>query len=129
MIEIRYSAPNEVDISGTVDELQFVRREILNLTQSDASQIIIDADSDIDPAPYKSVLSKLIILKTDCSTKVSLKDEKEIQVEGSPDCLAGLASFFDFNLDDGKGAHSHYEYYEGNQWIAPDSMPLVISVK
>jgi hypothetical protein len=129
MIEIRYAAPNEVDISGTADELQSVRQAILDLAQSDASQITIDADSVIDPTSYKSALSKLIIRKAECPTKVSLKNEREIQVEGTADCLEAFASFFDFNSDDRKGAHSHYEYYEGNRWIAPDSMPLVISVR
>lgn len=129
MIEIRYSAPNELDISGTADELQSVRREIFKLAQSDASQIAFDANAAIDLEPYKSAFSKLIILKGQCPTKVSLMNEKEIKVEGSPYCLEAFASFFDFKSDAGKGAHSHYEYYEGNQWIAPGSIPLVISVK
>jgi hypothetical protein len=129
MIEIRYSAPYDLDISGTVDELQLVRREILDLIQSDASQIAFDADNAIDPAPYNSALIKLIIRKGQSPTKVSLTNEKDIQVEGSPDCLEAFASFFDFELSVRKGAHSHHEYYEGNEWIAPDSIPLVISVK
>jgi hypothetical protein len=129
MIEIRYSAPNELDISGTVDELQFMRREILDLIQSDAPQIAFEADSAIDAAPYNSALPKLIIRKGQSPTKVSLTNEREVHVEGSPDCLETFASFFDFELNAGKGVHSHHEYYEGNEWIAPDSIPLVISVK
>lgn len=129
MIEIRYSAPNEIDISGTVDELQFVRREILKLAQSDSSQIAFEADAAIDPAPYDSALSSLIIIKGQCPTKVSLQNEKEIQVEGLPSCLEAFASFFDNEPEAAKGNHAHYEYYEGNRWIAPDSIPLVISVK
>jgi len=129
MIEIRYSAPYDLDISGTVDELQLVRREILDLIHSDASQIVFDADSVIDPAPYTSALSTLIIRKGQSPTKVALRNEKEIHVEGSPDCLEAFASFFDFELSVRKGAHSHHEYYEGNEWIAPDSIPLVIGVK
>ena len=129
MLEIRYSAPYDLDISGTVDELQLVRREILALLKSDATRISFEADSAIEPSPYNVALSKLVVEKGQCPTKVSLRNEKEIHVEGSPYCLEGFASFFDFKPDAGKGAHSHYEYYEGNEWVAPDSIPLVIGVK
>ena len=129
MIEIRYSPPNELDISGTADELQTVRREILNLIESNLEQISFAADLSVAPSPYESALVKLVVVKGECPTKISLTDEKEIQVEGTADCLEGFASFFDFKPDVGKGAHSHFEYYDGNEWVAPDSIPLVISVK
>ena len=128
MLEIRYSAPYELDISGTVDELQAVRRGILTLVKSDANRISFEADSAIEPSPYNTALSKLVIAEGQCPTKVSLKDE-EVHVEGSPYCLEAFASFFDFKPDAGEGAHSHYEYCEGDEWISPDSIPLVISVK
>jgi hypothetical protein len=129
MLEIRYSAPYDLDISGTVDELQMVRREILKLIQSNATQISIDADSAIDPVPYHSALSKLIVVKGQCPTRVALKNEKEILVEGSSDCLDTFASFFDFEPDAEQGRHEHFEYSEGNDWTASDSIPLVISLK
>ena len=129
MIEIRYSAPHYLDISGTVDELQLVRREIFDFIQSGVSDISFDADSGIDPTPYASSLSKLVIRKGQHQTKVSLMNGAEIHVEGSPNCLEAFASFFDFALSARKGEHLHYEYYEGNEWVASDSMPLVISVK
>jgi hypothetical protein len=129
MLEIRYSAPYDLEISATVGEWQMVRREILDLIQSDAIQNSIEADSAIDPAPYHSALSKLIIMKGQGPVRISLKDEIEILVEGSTDCLEGFASFFEFESDAEKGTHSHFDYYEGNNWIAPDSIPLVIRVK
>lgn len=129
MIEIRYSTPSDLEISGVPEELQFVRREILALLKSEVSQIVFEADSNVESAPYSSVLSKLVIAKGHCPTRVSLKNEKEIYVEGSPNYLEAFASFFDFKTNAGKGKHSHYEYYEGNDWIAPDSIPLVINVK
>jgi hypothetical protein len=128
MIEIRYSAPYDLDISGTVDELQMVRREILEFIQSDACEIAFDADSAINPVPYKHALSRLIILKEQGPTKVSLADGREMRVEGSPACLDVFAAFFNFESSAGKGSHYHYEYYEGHECIAPDSIPLVISM-
>ena len=129
MLEIRYSAPDSLDISGSVDELQRVQSDILKLVQSDTRQISFAADSTIDPVPYQYALSKLVIVKGHCPTRISLKDEKEILVEGSSDCLEAFASFFEFEFDAEKASHAHFEYYQGNDWIAPDSIPLVIGVK
>lgn len=128
MIEIRYSAPYDLDISGTVDELQMVRREVLGLIESDAARISLAADSAIEPSPYKCAIPKLVIAKGQGPTNISLTNEKEIRVEGSPDCLDVFAAFFDFKPDAENGEHRHYERYKGNEWIAPDSIPLVISV-
>jgi hypothetical protein len=129
MLEIRYSAPYELDISGTIDELQMVRRKILDLIESDAARISFEADSMIEPSPYDTALSRLVVVKGQCPTRVSLKNEEELHIDGSLDWLEAFTSFFDFKPNVGKGLHSHYEYYEGNEWIAPDSMPLVIGVK
>jgi hypothetical protein len=127
VIELRYSAPDELDISGSVSELQDVRRAVLKVAKSGA-RVEIDADRLVDPDPYKSVLSKLIVTTDTRPTKVSVTNEA-IFVAGAPNCLEALASFLDFKTNASKGDHSHYEYYEGNNWIAPDSVPLVISVR
>ena len=129
MIEIRYTAPDELDISGTVEELQAVRREILSLIQSDLDQVSFAADSSIEPRPYDLALKKLVIVKSQRPTEISFRNENEIHIEGAPDCLEAFASYLDFKPEAGKGVHSHYEYYDGDKWVAPDSIPLVISVK
>ena len=129
MLEIRYSAPHGLDISGTVDELQMVRRKVLDLIESDATRITFAADAAIDPMPYDSALSKLVIAKSQSPTRVSIRNGDEIHVEGSSDCLGAFASFFDFKPDAGQGTHSHHEYYEGCEWVAPDSIPLVLGIK
>ena len=129
MIKIRYTAPLDLDISGTVAELQVVCRTILNLIESDLDRVSFAADSSVEPSPYDSALAKLVVVKGQCPTKVSVKNEKEVYVEGAPDCLEAFASFMDFKPNAGSGMHSHYEYYEGEGGIAADSIPLVISVK
>ena len=129
MLEIRYSEPNELEISGSAGELQSVRRKILELVDSEKSQISFNADVSIDPEPYDSALSKLVIVKGHFSASVSLRGGADVYVEGSVDCLEGFASFLDFDAEDQSGTHSHFEYFEGNDWISSDSVPLVISVK
>lgn len=128
MLEIRFSEPNELELSGTVDELQTVRNATLELAQTTASEITFDCDASINPKPYNLALSKLIIRKSQLPTNVSLEND-ELCVEGSPQSLKAFASFLDFDANSNSGRHSHFEYYEGNQWISPNSTPLVISVK
>lgn len=129
MLEIRYSAPDDLSISASVDELLSVRLSILKFVKSDIGQISIIADTVIDPAPYQQALAKLVIVQRNCPIRVSLQNEKEILVEGSLDCLGAFASFFEFRPDAEQDSHTHFEYYKGNDWIAPDSIPLVIGVK
>jgi hypothetical protein len=63
--------------------------------------------------------------------KVSLAGGDEMRVEGSPESLEAFTSYFDFEPDAAAGTHSHFEYYEfeGNRWVAPGSVPLVVSVR
>ena len=39
-----------------------------------------------------------------------------------------FASFFLFYPNTRRGMHNHHEWFNGNEYVAPDSMPLVISV-
>lgn len=129
MLEIRYSNLNEVDISGKVNDLQEVRQIIINLAEGDHCTVALFADPAIEPAPYDSVIQKMLLMKGDGPTKISLLNEKTVRIEGLPENLKRLASFFDFDWGAAAGQHLHYEYYEGNEWIAADSIPLVISVQ
>ena len=127
MIELRYSVSDELDIPGTVPELQDVRLAVLEVAKSGAC-IEIDADSSIDPNPYDAALSKLIIATDVRPGNVSV-DDSVVHITAAPNCLEALASFLDFKPNAQKGHHTHYEYYEGNKWIASDSVPVVFSVK
>jgi hypothetical protein len=46
---------------------------------------------------------------------------------GSPDMLRRFASFFDFAEDTPAGFHQHHEWWNGNEYIDPESRPLVIN--
>jgi hypothetical protein len=128
MIQVRYSPPNELDIAGTVPELCDLRDAVLEAAKSTAAHIELKADSSTDPSPYDATLSRLVVETGTGPTEVSVTNGV-IQIAGSPSCLETLASFLNFKPDAQKGDHAHYEYYEGNQWIAPDSVPLVFSVR
>ena len=129
MIEIRYTSPHDLDISGKPEDLQLVRRRVVDLCKSDALQAIVKADGAIDPSPYVLAIPRLVLVKGQGPTRISLKDAEELQIEGSPENLEELASFFDFQESASKGDHLHYEHFEGIDSIAEDSIPLVVSVR
>lgn len=60
---------------------------------------------------------------------VSIIDNATLQIEGSVENLERFASYFVFPSTAKSNDHSHFEYYEGDDWIAPTAEPLVISVK
>jgi hypothetical protein len=128
MIEIRWNEKtSEIDLGGTPEDLQYIRQSILRLIRTGEVQISISANLDFEPAPYSSRLSFLIIRKSVGFTKVIIATD-HLEVKGNPDNLATFAEWFDFE-DSVSNYHCHFDYYEGNEWIAPDSLPLVISVR
>lgn len=127
-MQIRYSKPNRIEVSGTVQELALINRDILNLIGSNSSSFVVEVETDFDPSPYDSTLSRMIVSQTEGPVRVSVVADTQLQVEGSAQNLETFASFFDFPEDSESGRHSHFEYYEGNECVAADSEPIVISV-
>jgi len=128
MIELRYSPPYELDITGTVPELCDLRGAVLEAAKSTAAHVELNADASIDPSPYDATLSRLVVETGTGPTKISVTNGA-IYIIGSPTCLEWLAAFLNFKPDAQKGDHTHYEYYEGNKWIASGSVPVVFNVK
>ena len=128
MIEIRHTPPYELDIAGLPDELESIRRRILDLVETH-DEIALEADATIDPAPYEFALAKLTIAEGRGPAKVTVCDGTGVRVEGSREALEEFASFFYFEPDVQEGAHSHYDYDGGGHLIDPESTPLVISIK
>jgi hypothetical protein len=129
MMEIRYTPPYELDIAGRFDELESIRRRILDLAESRNNEIVLEADANIDPAPYEFALAKLTIAEGRGPAKVTVCDGTGVRVEGSREALEEFASFFCFEPEVQEGAHSHYDYDGGGHLIDPESTPLVISIK
>jgi hypothetical protein len=106
-----------------------IKQNILNLVESSFTSWVLDAETDFDPSPYDSALSQIIVVQAEGPVQVSVNAGRQIQVEGSKQNLEAFSSFFDFPPNAESGRHSHYEYYEGNEWIAAESVPIVVSVR
>ena len=116
----------ELDLSGTPAELRLVAQSLAELCHG--RSLTLAADLTADAAPYDRLLAVFEVTASDGPVRVTVAGEA-LRATGSPEFLRKqFASFFRFREDAPRGAHTHHEWYEGNECIAADSMPLVISV-
>jgi hypothetical protein len=132
MIAIRFSPDEkyggELDLSSSPKVLRNVGQSILSLIRNEIQQSIVIEAATIDPAPYRSCLSALVIRKTAALTKVSVS-ATALQIEGTPENLKTLASWFNFDDTTPSGYHAHFDSLDNEESVDPTSIPLVISVR
>jgi hypothetical protein len=118
-----------VEIQGSVQALRLVEQALLDLVGSTAVQTEIAANNNADPAPYDHVLFKITVHKGSAPLNIVVCDDATLRIEGSGESLEAFALYFVFPQTAGSGGHTHFEFHEGNDWIAPTCEPVVISVK
>ena len=126
MIRIRYS-PGEYEIAGSPVELRGVARRLKELARGGVDEVIV-CDDAFDPKPYSSLVPLLRLTKKEEKDRVSMSENK-LTFTGSNEGLLRFASFFDMPDDAEDGFHTHHEYFPGNEYVASDSLPVVISVE
>ncbi len=132
MIEIRYSAKRDkinamAEISGSWKDFEILRQDILKFLGSDEETVYFVADKNIEGWDF--VLEGLEINQKGESVKVSVVENKVLKVKGSKENLEIFAAWLEFNEENASGYHAHYEYFEGNEYIDSESMPLIIRIK
>lgn len=125
MIEIRYIPPHSLELSAMVEELRNIGREIVRPDTS----LVIQANTKATAWPYERLLECPILQRGKGAIRVSVEQDKNLIVESSEENLDYFASWFDLATDVPRGVHSHFEYYDGCWFIAPDSVPLVIAAR
>lgn len=126
MIRISYTAPDEIELAGIKSDFEGLRAELRACLSASAEVASIPADLDFAPAPYEARLATIEFVRGSGRNTISV-DGDILRVSGSYENLALFGSWLDFERATAP-QHFHYEYYEGNQWVAPDSLPLVISL-
>lgn len=134
MIEIRYSTKNKkanemVDMSGCWKDYENLRRDILKFLGSDNESILIDVDKNADAKGWNFVLENLKVEQNGESVKVSVIENRILKINGSKENLDIFAAWLEFEENTASGYHSHYEYFEGNEYINSESIPLIIGIK
>jgi hypothetical protein len=126
MIQIRHDK-SEIEIAGSTIDLRQVAQSIVNFLQHKSNCMTLSVRSDFDPAPYSNTLSSLIVEKGNGPMRVTIADDA-LKITGDPEFLKLLPSRFDHPESQGDGYHCHVDYF-GQDWLAPDSLSLVVMVK
>ena len=114
----------ELELSGTPAELRVVVQMLAALRPGQRCRF--PADTGADPTPYTRVVAVFEVAASDGPVRVSVSGDKLLE-NGSPEMLSRFASFFSFSDTDLPGAHRHHEWWEGNEYVAPDSRPLIMT--
>jgi len=126
MIRIRYSS-GEHEVSGSVSELAEVAAALRRLARA-PGEVVIPCAASFDPRPYSGILPRFRLQKKEGKDRIAVVDGALV-LSGSADGLDRLASFFDMPADVEPGFHVHHEAAYAPQFIAPDSLSLVIAVE
>jgi hypothetical protein len=134
MIEIRYSTKRGIvsdmaDISGSWRDFETLRRLLLKFLNGNAEKIFVDADKTADSEGWDFILEGLEMNQNGDFVKVSVMENKILNIKGSKENLDIFISWLEFDENTISGYHSHYEYFEGNEYIDSKSIPLIIRVK
>lgn len=129
MLEVCYSPFEDIDIHGLPNEIEDFRQRILGFLKTDTEKLQVETNKTVDPNQYELVAEGLEIVRKGEAVRVSVSDDKIVKIEGSKENLEKFSSFLEFEENAVTGRHSHYEHYDGNEWIASDSMPLIIGIK
>jgi hypothetical protein len=127
MIKIR-ATEDEVDVSGSPEELRSIREAILRLIHSPDRTLAVAASTSFDPAPYAWALQELKVVRSSGPSRVRIEQQQGLVVSGVDENLIRFASWFEVGPQATIGAHSHFEHLPGSSYVAAESLPLVISV-
>jgi hypothetical protein len=126
MICVRFTTSEGCDISGTLSDLLEVATIIRRLAKCGGSRTV-EADSQANPGAYETLLNSLALRITSGPVCATVSGGA-LEISAGATFMEGFASFFQFEAETPNGHHHHHEYWDGNEYVAPGSTPLVIRV-
>lgn len=128
MMKILFTSPDELEISGSYQEMNEIKVKLLSLSEGINTELCIDTDNNADPSPYEKALNSMQAFVSLGPTKISVVGDNVV-IEGSSESFDRFSSFFGFNEGDPSGTHNHHEYIKGDTFIHPSSIPTVVGIE
>jgi hypothetical protein len=123
MIEIRYSAPKDLEITGSVEDFDVLRQGLQAFLGASEQQLLFcQAETQINPWPYDCALDRLVICKQAGLLTVWV-EANTLRLAGPIEALEALLSYLNFETEN----HAHFEYYEEHPFLSPEAIPVVFS--
>jgi hypothetical protein len=114
----------ELDISGSPSEMNAIADRIEQLS---IGEELLAATDIADARPYDRCLVGLTACIGEGPVRVSVDGDRVI-ITASPLMMRKFASFFRFDPNARRGMHHHHEWFKGNEYVTPDSIPLVVGI-
>ncbi|MFA0570182.1 hypothetical protein [Vibrio gallaecicus] len=121
-----YRSDDEIEISGSVEELQKVYKKLNSI--QDKAQIVFEFDTNGGSGHYDFLESNLTVTVINIPASARYVDGKGVVIEGNVASLKVLASFFDLDLEAEVGCHYQWDEACDSQFVAPGTLPIVISI-
>ena len=129
MMEIRYSAKEDIDITGTSIEFQKLHHVLLSLIDGKKRFLYVETSTGFDPAPYDSCLKGIEFRRND--TNKIFSNGTYLVIQGTNEFLENLA----LNLPRDKEAessctscHIHYDWISFGQYLPEGSTGLILTL-
>jgi hypothetical protein len=120
----RYSASSGVELAGSREALRLLAQRLADGLAG------VDRLDERQPEPYDRALARIALRNGPGPLRISVEDDTLV-VSGDRDALLLLSRNLSFFVNDSDPsdalAHVHIEWYPGNEYIAEDSEPLVVS--
>lgn len=117
----------EAEISGSAADLLSFQASLARLLLSGLPQAEVETIPVPDPSPYRTAVSRVLVRVTSGPTNAYISGATLV-LEGSRDNLQRFGSYLRFEAAQ-ENAHVHFEHSAGNAFVAPQSLPLVISCR
>jgi hypothetical protein len=127
MIEIRYSENQTLsDICGSWKDFAIFRQLLLHFLDGSKEIITIETNRNANSDGWDFVLENLEINQKGESVCISVSENRNLKIKGSKQNLRIFADWFESDENTISGYHSHYEYFDGNEYVDSKSIPLII---
>ncbi|WP_046005560.1 hypothetical protein [Pseudoalteromonas rubra] len=121
-----FRAIDELEISGTVSELAEIKR---TLEKAEDGQVyVFTFDCSGCSMSYDSLEPELKVQVCSGPACATFREEGGVTIRGGLKSIEVFASFFDFDLDSASGEHYHWDEACGSEYVATNSIPMVVSV-
>src|SRR5438874_5042002 len=124
-MRISYTAPYDLEISGAAHELHAIA-VALERAGTDWHDLTIRADCSGDAMPYRELLSQVEFQVGYGPVQIGILGQV-LRISSSANWLHVLSSYFQ-NASESLN-HAHFEYYDGAEHVAQNSVPLVVAVR
>lgn len=124
-MRIYYSTPDELMLLDSLEGMNALHAALRRFLASGAASIRLDAEQWGGSEPHDELLAGLEVEKGRGPILLSMTPAKWLHLTGSPENLERYVSHFQFAED---GEHHHPEHVQGQGYISPISMSMILEV-